>query len=76
MVKHCHVLTHYFLVDDTLFFIKGREDNCGVLKAILDDYCLSSLIALNFQKGFVTILIVLFLGFSGGKRRMKGGIIG
>ncbi|GKD17719.1 reverse transcriptase, partial [Tanacetum coccineum] len=50
MARNCPIISHIFFADDSLFFLKVLQAECGTLTRILDLYCQASDQSVNFQK--------------------------
>lgn len=50
LTRSCPTLFHYFFVDDVLFFMNAKRDNCQLLGKILNDCCVASSQIANLDK--------------------------
>ncbi|GJX40135.1 reverse transcriptase [Tanacetum coccineum] len=50
MARTCHVISHIFFADDSIFFFKASQAECESLVRILDAYSHASGQNVNFQK--------------------------
>nr|XP_017188741.2 uncharacterized protein LOC108173698 [Malus domestica] len=46
-------ISHIFFADDTLIFLRAKEENCRKLSQVIDDYCLASGQKVNKSKSSV-----------------------